>query len=583
MSRRIGNPRKKRRVYVSREPPFPVPIATITGETANDKTWFYYTGEFHGSHVVVRHSGDVDFLYKMGFFGKGSLSKSKPDFNSRARTVNIPDASGETTRVKLANRRSYIRHMKWKRLEMQHAGGEISPDDLVEYDSSLEVSIQDEEMSTKDELVAGDKEMNEQPSPLRTLSVGPTVAANWKDTDEEFWSSPAENLKRNFQSSSKEDWAETDEDFWGSAPSGQSESKHTDHANSIENEIDARLPSKSEGADVNNVIIAETESRLCCNNNTSLESESSGANNITVESESKINENYSEPLPLDRRKKSDENIFVNETHESGNQSDVDNQGCNVPEICSSSHDVGEDLEKGVEKEPDLPLDQLCEEDEDEGDVLVVEDSDSDTEGRYRKLSKQRWLPVLKKDAYPLKEFLHLSLEEAFFLSYGLGCLIVKENGKTLDLSTMWMRFCEAQQNFLPNYVVYHYFRSLGWVPKSGLKFGTDFILYKVGPPFYHGSYSVVVKTINEEEVNAVPEVTGVEGRDFSWISLAGLNRVTEQVAKELMLCYVIRPSDLTTEELKSPKCLSRFKVQQITVNRWIPSQERQEKFVEEMP
>lgn len=39
--------------------------------------------------------------------------------------------------------------------------------------------------------------------------------------------------------------------------------------------------------------------------------------------------------------------------------------------------------------------------------------------------------------------------------------------------------------FLVNYVVYHHFRSLGWVVKGGLKFCVDYLLYKRGPVFHH--------------------------------------------------------------------------------------------------
>lgn len=43
----------------------------------------------------------------------------------------------------------------------------------------------------------------------------------------------------------------------------------------------------------------------------------------------------------------------------------------------------------------------------------------------------------------------------------------------MSLSEMWCTFCEAKQDFIPNYIAYHYFRSKGWVPKLGIKYGTD--------------------------------------------------------------------------------------------------------------
>jgi tRNA-splicing endonuclease subunit Sen2 len=39
--------------------------------------------------------------------------------------------------------------------------------------------------------------------------------------------------------------------------------------------------------------------------------------------------------------------------------------------------------------------------------------------------------------------------------------------------------------FLVNYVVYHHYRSLGWVVKGGIKFCVDYLLYKRGPVFTH--------------------------------------------------------------------------------------------------
>lgn len=60
-----NQPRKKRRANIKRESPFPVPIATLTGEPASSRNWYYYTGQLQGNHVLVQHSGDIYFLYSM--------------------------------------------------------------------------------------------------------------------------------------------------------------------------------------------------------------------------------------------------------------------------------------------------------------------------------------------------------------------------------------------------------------------------------------------------------------------------------------------------------------------------------------
>ncbi|XP_071491850.1 uncharacterized protein [Diadema antillarum] len=188
----------------------------------------------------------------------------------------------------------------------------------------------------------------------------------------------------------------------------------------------------------------------------------------------------------------------------------------------------------------------------------------------RKKTRDTKVPVRHKDPYPIYEYLQLSYEEAFFLSYGLGCLSVEDaNKKQLDLSEMWRMFSRLQPSFVPNYIVYHYFRSKGWVPKTGLKFGADFIIYKKGPPFYHASYCAYVTMVNEEDV----EQGGIT--KMNWTSLIGMDRVIENASKELMFCFVIKPSSLSKRDLESPACIPHFRVQEMLLKRWVPSRERQ--------
>ena len=50
------------------------------------------------------------------------------------------------------------------------------------------------------------------------------------------------------------------------------------------------------------------------------------------------------------------------------------------------------------------------------------------------------------------------------------------------------------------------------------------VLYKQGPPFYHASYSVVVKLVDGDLYQTCD-------MSLSWTSFAALNRVTQHVAK----------------------------------------------------
>lgn len=87
-----------------------------------------------------------------------------------------------------------------------------------------------------------------------------------------------------------------------------------------------------------------------------------------------------------------------------------------------------------------------------------------------------------------KEHLQLVPEEAFFLAFAFGALKVVDDAtqnvlSTRDLFTLLRQNSyfpprsseqlEPDDPFLIHYAVYHHFRSLGWVPRPGIKFGVD--------------------------------------------------------------------------------------------------------------
>ncbi|NXE67671.1 SEN2 endonuclease, partial [Calcarius ornatus] len=177
--------------------------------------------------------------------------------------------------------------------------------------------------------------------------------------------------------------------------------------------------------------------------------------------------------------------------------------------------------------------------------------------------------VCRKNPFRIFEYLQLSLEEAFFLVYALGCLSIYYGEEPLSIVKLWEVFSEVKPDFKTTYMAYHYFRGKGWVPKVGLKYGTDLLLYRKGPPFYHASYSVIAELVDDN-------FEGSLRRPLSWMSLSGLNRTNANASKELMLCYLIRPSDMTAEEMATPECMKRIKVQELIVSRWVSSRERSE-------
>lgn len=66
----------------------------------------------------------------------------------------------------------------------------------------------------------------------------------------------------------------------------------------------------------------------------------------------------------------------------------------------------------------------------------------------------------------------LLFEEAFFLSYTLECLKIKsENGSVISILECWKQFNGLKKDFPHFYAVYHFYRSKGWVVKSGHQYG----------------------------------------------------------------------------------------------------------------
>lgn len=103
-------------------------------------------------------------------------------------------------------------------------------------------------------------------------------------------------------------------------------------------------------------------------------------------------------------------------------------------------------------------------------IVVVPNSDSEDDNYFSKMKPKSCINRVQ-----IQEKLILTLQEAFFLLYGLGCLqILNLDNNVLSIETAWQLFSKTEQNFLEKYVVYHYFKSKGYIVKPGIKFGGDF-------------------------------------------------------------------------------------------------------------
>ncbi|GFY68658.1 tRNA-splicing endonuclease subunit Sen2, partial [Trichonephila inaurata madagascariensis] len=185
---------------------------------------------------------------------------------------------------------------------------------------------------------------------------------------------------------------------------------------------------------------------------------------------------------------------------------------------------------------------------------VIEVSDSDDEDTFAKWGKNQ------KDANEASVFPDSDDESheysKEYLSNGKESLQLTFQ-EFLSLVQLWSKMCELSPNFPVMYTAYHHFRSKGWIVKSGIKFGADYVLYKDGPPFYHATYSVLVRTLKEN----LKDIKGV--KDLTWFSLAALNRVNSTAGKGLLILYVIKPNTMTDTQYSSPSCVSKFKLEEV--------------------
>jgi len=197
------------------------------------------------------------------------------------------------------------------------------------------------------------------------------------------------------------------------------------------------------------------------------------------------------------------------------------------------------------------------------------------------------------DEGPLEdvEHLQLTLQEAFFLLWNLDCLSVLDPHMqtVMSLQNIWIAFQMAHlppvpnqalqfdNPFLVNYMVYHHYRSLGWVVKGGIKFCVDYLLYKRGPVFNHAEFALVVCPVYEDPEDQTSSVFDLENSSpFPWSWLSTINRVNSQVQKTLVLSYVTIParSRLSSDVLNSPACLQHYSVREVVLRRFIPARMR---------
>ncbi|XP_012259446.2 tRNA-splicing endonuclease subunit Sen2 [Athalia rosae] len=451
----LREPKRKKRSRIKPNAPFPINIGP-------ENKWIMYTGHLSSLGVCVIESCEIEALHSMGFFGKGALSRSFPNFEKSKTGVH-----------------TILRERQWKRRQTWLQQAQIL--------KGLTDDFGEEEWGNIGQLDS-EKESEQCQQGVGDTSIKDSKPEQRKDSKLEKNNQNIDPIKK---------------------PNPSSLESHK----AIENP-------KSK---VEVVLDASNEDEIYKISNT----EKVGAVAFDVSNDVNTTLSDDEAMSIDLYKRLDE---------------TKNQlGC-------------------IDQKPAIQ----------ERDWMILPDSDSDS-GDYLNTIK----PSVEKEGFPIKEPLYLTFEETFFLMFGLGCLqVINYDGNMMNILEAWNHFCRVQHDFVQKYVVYHYFRSKGWVVKPGLKYGGDFLLYKQGPPFYHASYIVIVEVLNAD---TLLKDTKKMVRKMTWTKLASLDRLSETAAKEILFAQVLWPPEVSKDEISfSPEFLSEFTVNELLYRRWIPKQKREE-------
>lgn len=188
-----------------------------------------------------------------------------------------------------------------------------------------------------------------------------------------------------------------------------------------------------------------------------------------------------------------------------------------------------------------------------------------------------------------QEHLQLTLEEAFFLSYALGAISIFDPETKAPIANQDLLYLFRKTSYFPpqlnpalspddpfmmNYVVYHHYRSLGWVVRPGIKFSVDYMLYNRGPVFSHAEFGVLIlPSYSDPYWTSDPflEKYSKEKQQRTWAWMSCINRVITQVKKTLILTYVDVPKPLSAQQeqdLGIDGVLARYKVREIVMKRF---------------
>uniref|UniRef100_A0A914EHB3 tRNA-intron lyase n=1 Tax=Acrobeloides nanus TaxID=290746 RepID=A0A914EHB3_9BILA len=166
-------------------------------------------------------------------------------------------------------------------------------------------------------------------------------------------------------------------------------------------------------------------------------------------------------------------------------------------------------------------------------------------------SDKNWLALISNNCTSF-----LGPEETLYLEHELGVLSVinSATGAKFTSEDLWKRFLHnSGLHFVKRYAVYRYFRQNGWILRSGLSFGVDYLLYKDGPEYTHSSAGIRICDELKDPCTAA------------------MMRELRNCKKALIVISLKIPVCMDTSTIK---CLDLIPVEPLILNRWMPNRSR---------
>jgi tRNA-splicing endonuclease subunit Sen2 len=228
-----------------------------------------------------------------------------------------------------------------------------------------------------------------------------------------------------------------------------------------------------------------------------------------------------------------------------------------------------------------------------------------------------------RDAETRPVVVRLSPEEAFYMAHRMDCLTVhgvergvppgeavpdpgRADGETrgaregedrtwlmrLSRTELWRALARLgaenpeEENpgsfgggFVARYAAHAHFRNQGWLPRSGLQYGADFVLYRNHPSLVHSDFCVVLAP----EAGAGGDLNARDAGETAptpprarlglrkWTEVQAASRLCVQVNKGLISASVTfsEPADAST-----PACLRSIAVEETEVRRFNPERNK---------